>query len=816
MAKTKISEFSATPANNTDIDSINIAEGCAPSGINDAIRELMAQLKDFQTGARGDSFNGPVGTSTAAAGAFTNLTASGTLGVTGVATLGAGAILNTPASVTLTNATGLPIATGVSGLGTGIATALAVNTGSAGAPVLFNGALGTPSSGTVTNLTGTASININGTVGATTATTGAFTTLTTSSTVTLNGGTANGVAYLNGSKVLTTGSALTFDGSLLNTTGSIRAQTSLFVYGAGDRLNVFPQAAGSGVQLLVTNNANSAYAPLTLDGSATIFNVSGGEIGRFTSTGLGIGTSSPGAKLESSVTSAGATAEVLRLSNPGAGANTQAQIKFFTTSTNYGTISGGYGAGAPQMTFDLPNGTAGNYVWQISSTERMRLDSSGNLGLGVTPSAWGGKAFQIGNASNSGWASIGYDANGKGFFATSAYNDTGSAWKYTATGLAATLYSADFGTHKWFTAASGTAGNAISFTQAMTLDASGNLRVGATSPSSFGKLAVAGNAALNTNGQLKFYNSANNNWSFIDNPSTDGTAFLRFATGGGEAARITSSNNFLVGTTGNGSPGLGVANSLNISFPESTNGTSLATMFRQSSSGDLVLGSGVRYSATADAFASSTGDAWARTAINVGYGAIKFFTAAEATVSVGTNTTLTERARIDSSGNLLVGATSGSQKLFVVSTASANAATAIKCANDGAGTYYLNTSGTADYSAAVFLTAGGSTQVGSIVAGATTTTYNITSDQRLKENIQDAASTSDLIDAIQVRQYDWKSDGSHQRYGFIAQELMTVAPEAVHQPADPEAMMAVDYSKLVPMLVKEIQSLRARLAAANI
>ena len=55
MAKTKISEFSATPANNTDIDSINIAEGCAPSGINDAIRELMAQLKDFQTGAVGDS-----------------------------------------------------------------------------------------------------------------------------------------------------------------------------------------------------------------------------------------------------------------------------------------------------------------------------------------------------------------------------------------------------------------------------------------------------------------------------------------------------------------------------------------------------------------------------------------------------------------------------------------------------------------------------------------------------------------------------------------------------------------------------------------
>jgi len=77
MAKTKISEFSSTPGNNTDIDSINLAEGCAPSGINDAIRELMAQLKDFQTGAAGDSFNGPVGTTTAAAVSATTLTTSG-------------------------------------------------------------------------------------------------------------------------------------------------------------------------------------------------------------------------------------------------------------------------------------------------------------------------------------------------------------------------------------------------------------------------------------------------------------------------------------------------------------------------------------------------------------------------------------------------------------------------------------------------------------------------------------------------------------------------------------------------------------------
>jgi hypothetical protein len=102
--------------------------------------------------------------------------------------------------------------------------------------------------------------------------------------------------------------------------------------------------------------------------------------------------------------------------------------------------------------------------------------------------------------------------------------------------------------------------------------------------------------------------------------------------------------------------------------------------------------------------------------------------------------------------------------------------------------------------------------VGSVVTSASATTYNTSSDQRLKENIADADDAGSKVDAIQVRQFDWKADGSHQDYGMIAQELVTVAPEAVHQPEDPEEMMGVDYSKLVPMLIKEIQSLRNRVA----
>ena len=105
------------------------------------------------------------------------------------------------------------------------------------------------------------------------------------------------------------------------------------------------------------------------------------------------------------------------------------------------------------------------------------------------------------------------------------------------------------------------------------------------------------------------------------------------------------------------------------------------------------------------------------------------------------------------------------------------------------------------------------TNVGSISVTTSNTSYNTSSDRRLKSNIEDAASASAKIDAIQVRQFDWNADGSHQDYGLIAQELQPIEPLAVTGDADSDEMMGVDYSKLIPMLIKEIQSLRSRVAA---
>ena len=104
------------------------------------------------------------------------------------------------------------------------------------------------------------------------------------------------------------------------------------------------------------------------------------------------------------------------------------------------------------------------------------------------------------------------------------------------------------------------------------------------------------------------------------------------------------------------------------------------------------------------------------------------------------------------------------------------------------------------------------TEYGSISIAGSATSYNTSSDERLKENIQDANDAGSKIDSIKVRQFDWKLGGEHQDYGVIAQELETVAPEAVSKGYNEEDMWSVDYSKLVPTLIKEIQSLRNRVA----
>jgi len=359
--------------------------------------------------------------------------------------------------------------------------------------------------------TGT-SVGLNVGSGKTLAVAGTLTSTGTSSfsaNPTLSGGTANGVTYLNGSKVLTSGSGLTFDG----TNFSLKSRNPILFYNANnDNYSKIQGAAGSSNELIFSAN---------------------GEIMRLNDTGVGIGTSSPLNKLQ-----------IKTQTNGNAG---------FANSTS---VAGGVkiscynDAGSASSPFEIDGSTL---QFNIASVEKMRLDSSGNLGLGVTPSAWGGSIKALEGYSASGSWSI---ASGGGLgsalnMQSNAYYD-GSNWIYKSTNPAANYYQSA-GSHNWRTAASGTAGNAITFTQAMTLDASGNLLVGTTTSSA----RVTATSADATASTYLFYglNSASTQLFFVRSDGlfgtgtatnspynyTTGSAANTFVNSSGQLQRSTSS-----------------------------------------------------------------------------------------------------------------------------------------------------------------------------------------------------------------------------------------------------------------------------------
>jgi hypothetical protein len=414
---------------------------------------------------------------------------------------------------------------------------------------------------------------------------------------------------------------------------------------------------------------------------------------------LGIGTSSPSAKLQVGATTDSSNVAKVTVSSSGlgylgvdsSGTNGVYLIANNSGSTQTGVVTGGLGL-VGQGAYPLIFGT--------NSTERMRLDSSGNLGLGVTPSAWWSsrKAFQFGTtgsiASGSGSTLIG----------DNYYTDNTPANLYLTTGFA-TAYQQTTGEHRWLTAASGTAGNSISFTQAMTLDASGNLGVGTTSPAQkldlggggqlFFSSGAAGNLISNNNyvnfGQL--FSSGGPYMGYGAKGSTsvasgyvsattvgigraaidlgaDGTGNFRVFTGSGETtavgsplvnmverARIDSSGNLLVGTTS--ASGI-ITTSANVNSQAGTIYTRNINASSGSYSG-LTVGNNLGPNYAGFILASSGQSSSGFLAANSVYayaGAGQMAIVTEAAYPLIFGTSGTERVRIDSSGNLLVGTTS--------------------------------------------------------------------------------------------------------------------------------------------------------------
>lgn len=231
----------------------------------------------------------------------------------------------------------------------------------------------TPDSGAFTSLSSTGSTTLGDASGDAVTVNGATTFVNVSPTITP--GTANGVAFLNGSKVLTTGSALTFDGTKL---------TSGAFGNTGRRLEVNGSEAlfdGAGQFDLLMGDGGAAYMSLTTTNDATalkVRNYSGNsDIAVFerTTGNVGIGTSSPGYKLDVS--------GQIRASV--ASSNAQLRLERTTTSAGHSWL----GASSSSLL----------EVLDSSFSTRLTLDSSGNLGLGGTSFGSGVTVFFLANAT---------------------------------------------------------------------------------------------------------------------------------------------------------------------------------------------------------------------------------------------------------------------------------------------------------------------------------------------------------------------------------------------------------------------------------
>jgi hypothetical protein len=541
---------------------------------------------------------------------------------------------------------------------------------------------------------------------------------------------------------------------------------------------------------------------------------------RITSAGnVGIGTTSPSSKLQIQGTGTGAW---LTINRTDSGTN----IVDFTQS---GTRLGYLGYIGNDLVIN--NATTSNIQFNTAGSERMRINSAGNLGIGVTPSAWWSafKAIQIGTtgalSSGSGVTNLGHNY----------YFDGTNTIYLTSSG--ASYYQQTTGQHIWLTAPSGTAGANATFTERMRITSSGNVGIGVTNPQSILTISqggnenvefFTGNTTLNGGG-IEYINRTTTTTRPDLNIylGSSSTGSIKFYTTAAERMRIAANGNVGIGTS---SPGeqltlsrssyptvklidttdnaqgyfqYHTANDYFILNAQSNHpllfGTNDTERMRITSGGSVGIG-------------TSSPSTWPYSALQIKNGAIASETYGTTSFTwVGTNWSndgVTEKFIVNGRAALLTLVNGGLLFNFTPSEGTAgNSITftqAFRIVNNG--NIIIGTGGDAGYKLYVNGTSAG------------TSAFQNVSDGRFKKDITPVENALTKINQLNGISFNWDKekrpelnldDSNH--LGLIAQDVEKILPQVVTTGNDELKTKTIAYSDIVPVLIEAIKELSAEI-----